>query len=254
MGAATIADTLSVKIHIGGVDGNEAVSSVSSLLPPGLLPDASQGNTLPIEGGGLLGLAVLSCVRTRPNAESELLTQLGINGSLPLPSLEEFVTGGLVALLASQTNLTSTALNALKALGLPAEAAAQGDVVTAETERVVQGGDVARRQLVGGIGRDRDMNLRIHVLEVDGGGCGAVPKGQDREDRFDGARPAETMAMEIGAMEPVLAHETKPHQKWGTDRKSWGPWPSRSRISVAPTLPRDGKNDVGTGDKRSVTR
>ena len=56
---------------------------------------------------------MLSCVRTRPNAESELLTQLGINGSLPLPSLEEFVTGGLVALLASQTNLTSTALNAL---------------------------------------------------------------------------------------------------------------------------------------------
>ena len=42
MGAASIADTLSVKIHIGGVDGNEAVSSVSSLLPPGLLPDASQ--------------------------------------------------------------------------------------------------------------------------------------------------------------------------------------------------------------------
>ena len=47
---------------------------------------------------------------------------------------------------------------------------------------------------MGGIGRDRDMDLRIHVLEVDGGGCGAVPKGQDREDRFDGARPAEQVA------------------------------------------------------------
>src|SRR5687767_14264024 len=88
--------------------------------------------------------------------------------------------------------------------GAPSDALhREGDVVPAETERVVEGRDVAVRQLPVLVAHDVELDLAVEVVDVDRGRRQAVVDREDREDSLQ--RP--------GRPEEVAGHRLR-----GADR------------------------------------
>src|SRR5688500_3516799 len=80
------------------------------------------------------------------------------------------------------------------------------DVGAAEAERVVQGGDVALRE-VAWLGGDVELHLRVLVVEVDRRGDHPVVQGEHGRDRLEGAGATEQVAgHRLGARDHDLAH------------------------------------------------